>query len=278
MDLIRHLKVLWRFRVVVILAVLFGIGLAVLAAYQVPSMERRGVEVWSVESDTLVTQPGFPEGRVTLPPQVAPVPGEDTAETTKQNLEFADPGRFSSLALLYSVLAQSDQVRARIPTPTAPGQVQARAYDVTGTGSTFLPIIKLTTTAGSPQAAMKLNMEAQQGLKDLIEEQQRDNDIAPNQRVRLSALNEPTQPMMISGPSLTPSILALMLCLLGAVALAHILEALRPRDKAAFEDFDDVDELDDGTYATLRSFDEAVEARNGHPQHAGGAVKDQLVR
>ena len=276
MDLIRHLKVLWRFRVVVIVAVLLGTVLAVLAAFQVPSFERRGAEVWSVESDTLVTQPGFPEGRVTLPPQVAPVPGEDASdETTKKSQEFADPGRFSSLALLYSVLAQSDQVRARIKTPTAPGQVQASAYDVTGTGSTFLPIIKLTTQAGSREAAMKLNLEAQQGLKDLIEEQQEENNIAPNQRVRLSALNEPAVPMLMSGPSLTASILAFMLCLLGAIAAAHILEALRPREKA-FQGFD-ADELDDDTYATLQAFDEVAESRNGHQQQAAGS-QDQLLR
>jgi hypothetical protein len=274
MDLIRHLKVLWRFRVIVLLAGLLGIALAVLAAYHVPSMERRGFEVWAVESDTLVTQPGFPEGRVTLPPQAAPIPGEEQTEESKQNQEFADPGRFSNLALLYSVLAQSDQVRARISTPTAPGQVQAQAYDATGNGSTFLPIIRLTTQAGSAEAARKLNLEAQKGLKELIEEQQRDNQIVPNQRVRLSALNEPTQPRLVSGPSLTPSILALMLCLLGAVALAHILEALRPRDKDALSEFEN-DEFDDDAYSTLRAFDDA-DSRNGHQQAAGAT--DQLLR
>jgi capsular polysaccharide biosynthesis protein len=231
MDLARHLKVLWRYRLIVAVGVLLGIALAILAAFHVPSFERRGSELWSVQSDTMVTQPGFPWGRVTLPPQAtAPIPGtEESTAPRDQGLEFADPGRFSSLAMLYSVLAVSDRVRERLPERVAPEQVQAQAYDATGNGSTFLPIIRLTTQAESAEKARRLNLQAQEGLKELIEEEQRDNDIEPNQRVRLTSLNAPSRPLLLSGPSMTPSLLALMLCILGAVALAHVLEALRPR-------------------------------------------------
>jgi len=47
MNLARHISVLWRFRAIVGLGLLLGIVLAFVAAFHVPSMERRGVEKWS---------------------------------------------------------------------------------------------------------------------------------------------------------------------------------------------------------------------------------------
>lgn len=276
MDLARHLKVLWRYRLVVAVGVLLGVALAILAAYHLPSFERRGIEVWSVESDTLVTQPGFPWGRVTLPPQAsAPIPGtEESPATTDQQLEFADPGRFSSLAMLYSVLAVSDRVRERLPGRVAPEQVTAQAYDATGNGSTFLPIIRITTQAESAEKARTLNLQAQKGLKDLIEEEQRRNDIEPNQRVRLSPLNAPSRPLLLSGPSMTPSLLAFMLCILGAVALAHVLEALRPRYRSGDADAFSGITAFEPPVADFPGGNGAVDGYDPHPRH----VPDRATR
>src|SRR3954452_7010113 len=72
MNLSRHAAVLWRFRIVTAVGVVLGILLAVLASYRVTfdgglTLTPRGVETWSATSNLLVTQPGYPEGRVTLP-------------------------------------------------------------------------------------------------------------------------------------------------------------------------------------------------------------------
>jgi hypothetical protein len=242
-NLERHLSVLWRFRGLVLVGALFGFALAALATFKIsvaggmPNVERRGTQVWTSESDTFVTQPGFPWGRVTLPPQApAPATGtEQSAEPTPDPdaLEFADPSRFSNLAMLYSVIAYSDRVRARLPERPSADQVKATAFDATGNGTTFLPIVKIETQAESARKAQLLNLHAIEALKDLLTEEQRRNEIPANQRVRLNVLNAPTAPTLVSGPSMTPAFLAIVLSLLGAVALAHVLESLRPRHAGA---------------------------------------------
>jgi hypothetical protein len=242
MNLARHLAVLWRYRRVVALGVILGIALAIMAAYKVPSMERRGMELWSSQSDIFVTQPGFPWGRVTLPPTAElpaagePLPTAPTEGGTGANgesLEFADPNRFTNLAHLYSVIALSDEVRARLPERPGPGQLEARAYDVSGNGTAYLPIVRLTTNSTTAEGAVTLNQHAIEGLKEMLSSEQRKADIPANQRVRLSELNAPSAPMLIQGRSTTASILAFMLCVLGAVALAHVLESLRKSRESA---------------------------------------------
>jgi hypothetical protein len=244
MNLATHVRVLWRFRLVAIGGLLLGIVLAVLAAYQVSfagglNFERRGTETWSSESSILVTQSGFPWGRVTLPgaadaqqpgavPQAVPKKGKD-----EDALQFADPSRFSNLAMLYSVISYSDQVRRTLPGHPERGQIQAVPLDATGNGNQFLPIIKLTTKAKTAAGARNLNRDALDGLRNLLMAQQRANDIPLKQRVELGVLNAPAKAELVSGRSLTPSILAFLLCCIAAVALAHVLEALRARPAEA---------------------------------------------
>src|SRR4051794_6481912 len=72
MNVARHAAVLWRFRAITATGLVLGILLAILASYRVsfaggPSLTARGTETWSATASLLVTQPGFPEGRVTLP-------------------------------------------------------------------------------------------------------------------------------------------------------------------------------------------------------------------
>src|SRR5262245_9931039 len=135
MNLGRHFSVMWRFKGIMALGVLFGFALAIFAAFHVPDMTRRGTEQWQSQSDILVTQRGFPWGRVTLPEQ-AITPGAaqagattgsgtDTQRNNGNGLQFADPGRFSSLALLYSLIAYSDQVRQLLPQHPSRDQIQA---------------------------------------------------------------------------------------------------------------------------------------------------------
>jgi hypothetical protein len=237
MNLGRHFSVIWRFKGVIAGGVTLGIILGILAAFHVPSMTRRGVETWQTQSDILVTQRGFPWGRVTLPQQAvspaaaqAGATGGDTGTGTQgSGLTFADPGRFSSLALLYSLIAYSDQVRGLLPEHPTRDQIQAAAVDATGNGTSFLPVIRLTTKGSSSAGAIKLNAAAFGAFQKLLRQQQNDSHISDNQRVQLSVINKPDHPQLLSGPSKTPSILAFMLCLIGAIAVAHMLDSLRPR-------------------------------------------------
>lgn len=231
MNLGHHVRVLWNHRGLALVGLLIGLALAFLAAFEVPSMERRGSESWSSQSKILVTQAGFPEGRVTLPGAVteegAPTGAQDGAQ------KFADPGRLSSLALLYSVIALSDQVRGKLEQRPQLNQIQAVALDPTGNGQNFLPVILLTTTAETAAGAKGLNESAYASFRKVLESQQDANDIPASERIRLTVLERPAEATLISGYSTTPSILAFGLCALSVLAAAHILEGLSLRQTFA---------------------------------------------
>jgi hypothetical protein len=226
MDLAQHAAVLWRFRAVVAAGLVLGTLLAILAAYQLPSMTPRGSETWSSASSLLVTQAGFPEGRSTLPGS------ETTADGTTgpgsgggESLEFADPNRLSALASLYAQLATGDRVRKQLPERPKASQIQAIAVE--GNASTQLPVIKLTTTAASAEGARALNIHTVAALKNVLTTEQSRNDIPPGQRIQVDQITAPAASVLTAGRSHTASILALLLCLLGSIAVAHLLAALR---------------------------------------------------
>jgi hypothetical protein len=230
-DLSRHLAVLWRFRVVTAIGVLAAIVFAVLAAYQPTShgLEKRGESTYSSASRLLVTQAGFPEGRVVLP---APPLGE---EQTPDSVGFADPARFMALADLYTKLILSDEVRRRIPEHPTPAQVDASPIESVS-GAPILPIIELTTTASSSAAARELNVHTVTALQGLLKRRQATNDIPVGERVQISVLNRPSPGLLTASPTHTASILALLLCLIGTLAVTHLLEAIRLRREGPLED------------------------------------------
>jgi hypothetical protein len=267
MNLARHIQVLWRFRAVMATGLLLGLVLAFLAAYKVPSMERRGTETWTAASDIFVTQPGFPWGRVTLPSVPTNPLDTETDKTREADTPFADPARFSTLALLYSNLAMSDVVRAMLPEHPTPGQISTRVLDATGNAA-FLPIITLTTKADTAEGAVKLNSHLIQGLTRYLEQEQRDSNTPANERVQLSTLNAPKGATLVAGRSMTLPLLALMLCLLAAVAVVHILENLRPRDRSQGDILVDDDllisDLAGSRMAADGEYEPPTAARNGH--------------
>jgi hypothetical protein len=243
MNLARHASVLWRFRIVAIGGLTIGLVLAVLASYQVsvsggPSLTPRGVETWTANSSILVTQPGFPEGRVTLPEQqvedAVTADGEAVEEPEpKDQVEFADPARLAGLADLYTKFIVSDEVLSGVPKRPKPEQVMASPF-LASAGGQVLPVIQLTTTAPSKSEATRLNKDVFASLSGVIEKQQRANDIGPGQRIEVKFIDAPEA--LLTGPrKYTGSILVLALCLLGTIAIAHLLEALRPRRDEAID-------------------------------------------
>lgn len=231
MNLARHAAVLWRFRRITAVGLLLGIFLALFASYSIsPSgLKPRGVSSYSSQSQLLVTQAGFPEGRVVLPvaPPGVSVNGEQP-EVDPNRLEFADPGRFNNLADLYTKLMVSDEVLRLIPEHPSPAQIIASPLPAVS-GAPILPIIQLDTLAESPAAATRLNHNTAKALRDLLEQRSEKNDISPAQRVQITTLVAPSPGVLANGPSYTASILALLLCLIGTVAVTHLLENLRNR-------------------------------------------------
>jgi hypothetical protein len=253
MNLARHAHVLWRFRVVTVAGLTLGLVLAVLASYKVtfdggPSLAARGASTFNSESQILVTQPGFPEGRVTLPE--APVLGssgtDQDPKVDPDRIEYADPARFMQLADLYTQLLGSDQVRQRMPEKPKPTQITASALPATS-GAPILPIISLITTAETAAGANTLNKNSIEALRSLLKEQQSEAGILPAQRIQLKVLKAPTKSQLVAGPSRTGSILAMILAIIGTIAVTHLLAALRgvpgSRPLTAEEPDSDVDSI-----------------------------------
>jgi hypothetical protein len=236
MNLSRHASVLWRFRRVTAAGVVFGIVLAVLASYRVsPSgLTSRGTETWSAVSSILVTQPGFPEGRVTLPAkqldQGVTTNGTQAVEKNAKpsdQLEFADPARLAGLGDLYSKFLISDDVLSRVPEHPTPGMVVASPF-ASAQGGQVLPVVQLTTMGPSAEAAHQINTHVYKGLLDFLDERARANNIPRAGRVEVKLLSAP-EVTLVSGHKPTMSVLAFMLVMLATLALTHLLEALRNR-------------------------------------------------
>jgi hypothetical protein len=239
MDLARHARVLWRYRWVTAGGILLGIVLAVLASYKVTTsgLELRGSSTYTSESQLLVTQAGFPEGRSVLP---TPPPTDGLTPQPAGNdkeLQFADPSRFMTLADLYSTLIVSDEARSLIPEKPAASQIIASPLPAVS-GVPVLPIIQLTTTADTAAGAQALNTHTADALRELLKDRQAKADITPAQSVQIQTVNAPSAGALTGRPSHAGSILALLLCLIGTVAVTHLLEMFRTRRQ---DDLDDVD-------------------------------------
>jgi hypothetical protein len=239
-DLTRHAAVLWRFRAVTAAGVVLAVLLAILAAYQPtwdggPALRARGFETWEANSSILVTQPGFPEGRVTLPTKelgeglttTEGDPAVTPSAPPKDQVEFADPARLAGLADLYSKFLTSDEVLNRVPGRPTSGQIQASPFQ-SSQGGLVLPVIQLTSAAGSEADARKLNVQVFNSLRAVLAKQQKANDIATGKRVEVKVIDAP-EATLTAGRKHTGSILAFLLCMLGTVAVAHLLAGVRDR-------------------------------------------------
>jgi hypothetical protein len=257
MDLARHAGVLWRYRWVTAGGILLGIVLAVLASYKVTTsgLEPRGSSTYTSESQLLVTQAGFPEGRSVLPTP-PPVDGLTPQPTENdKELQFADPSRFMTLADLYSTLIVSDEARSLIPEKPSASQIIASPLPAVS-GVPVLPIIELTTTADTAAGAQALNTHTADALRELLKGRQAKADISPAQSVQIQTVNAPSPGTLTGRPSHAGSIIALLLCLIGTVAVTHLLEMLRTRresdslenvdlDWVLDEDVDDAPDADE---------------------------------
>ena len=133
-----------------------------------------------------------------------------------------------TLADLYSTLIVSDEARGLIPEKPSASQIIASPLPAVS-GVPVLPIIQLTTTAGTAAGAQALNTHTADALRELLKDRQAKADISPGPE-----RSDPDGQCPIGGdptgrPSHAGSILALLLCLIGTVALTHLLEMLRTR-------------------------------------------------
>jgi hypothetical protein len=227
MDLHTHLAVLSRYRRLIAAAILLGTLLAVLAVFRVsPSgIEFRKQEVWASTSTLYVTQPGFPEGRI-LAGGEAEAGAPATSETKQPR--FGDPARFSSLAVTYSYLLMSDEVRSSIgPLPEGAEIINTAISEGAGSSREVLPLISIEGRALTPAVARELNSKAIDALTDFVSTRQAEEGIPQRERVQISVISPPGEPKVAIPRSYTAAVVLWILCLMLGVGLAYLLDNLR---------------------------------------------------
>jgi hypothetical protein len=241
-DLELYFRVLWRFRVLVLLGLTMALGLTLLSMMRVsfeggsPKFVYRDSEQWASDVTLLVTQPGFPLGRSILDDVVPVDPGDDVVPSGEGNEaapsfvpRYGDPSRFANLAVVYAHLATSDEVlRLAHPRGRIPGIVTAQAMINEESGG-VLPIVLIRGTSTTPALAVAVADRVGAALRRFIARQQTANRIEPDRRVELEYINHAQRPLLMVPRSKTRPMFTFLAVLIATVGLVFVLENLRPR-------------------------------------------------
>lgn len=226
MDLQLVARVVWRFRLLVAMGLLLAVTLAALSVLRVgpDGVAYRESELYASSSRLLVTQRGFPWGRA-VPEQT----GATAEEQARQlGVQFANPDRFISLAVLYAQLATSDAIRD-VMLKTGPIVGEILASPVVAQNNVSLPLIDIVGVAPDPIGAIKLGERATQALSAYLERQQNANHVPRENRIVVQVLSRPQPPQLFQGRSFTLSIVVFLTTLIATIGLAFVLENVRPR-------------------------------------------------
>lgn len=225
MDFQLYARVLWRFKLLVLLGLMLATALATLSLVRVSAdgLTYRQVELWQSTTRLGVTQNGFPWGRLLA---TEPTAGE---QAQRLGIPIADPNRLNGLTVLYAELATSDPVRQlmRRDGPIG-GQIIATPV-IVGESRNLLPLIDLVAISSSPQAAIKLAERGSKAFDTYLLEQQRANKVPAADRVVVEQLMRPRAAAIFQGRSMTMPIVIFLAVMFATVALIFLLENLRPR-------------------------------------------------
>jgi hypothetical protein len=237
MDFRLYGRVLWRFRLIVAGGFVVALILAMLAIVRIGphGLSYRHHELWATTTRLLVTQKGFPEGRLYAqdPTTAATLtPGQEAA---RLRIPVADPARFNNLAILYAELATSDPVRTlMLRDGPIVGQTNATPLRDEASG-VLLPLIDLTAISTSPTAAIKLADRNAAALDEYVSGEQHANNVPRSDRVVVQTVVEPRRAKVFQPRSKTMAIVVFLAVLLATVGLAFALENLRPRVRTVNE-------------------------------------------
>ncbi|HEV7640862.1 MAG TPA: hypothetical protein VGO39_08355 [Gaiellaceae bacterium] len=232
MDLPLYIRVLWRFRLLVLPGLLAAIALAVLAYGKVDfahglKVTPRATPVFHLDALLLVTQEGFPWG-ASRQPYVA----GDAAKGLPP-VPVGDFSRMSGIALIYSELVDSDTVKARTKLkPAKTEKLVTSPYAPAGAPpGTVLPMVALSVDTASPGRAAALLNARIAAFKSYIETQQADAHLRAGNRVVVQVLRggDPATAIVISGKKKTLPIVVFLAVMIAVTGLAFALENMRPR-------------------------------------------------
>jgi hypothetical protein len=236
MDLQLVLRVIWRFRLIVVLGVLLAIALAVLSYARVgldggkPGFTPREDEQWESLSTLFVTSRGFPWGSIGSndPLEQQRIAREGDNSKTPKTL---DPLHLTGLAALYIRLATSDQVlepmREKEPINGKLAAFPVTSND-TGDGE-LLPMLTLSAISTSPAEAQGLARRHVDAFMNYIERQQRQGDIPEDERVVVQVARQPSEATLLEARKKTRPMVVFTAVMIAVIGLTFALENLRPR-------------------------------------------------
>ncbi len=235
MDLRVFLSVLDRHKRLVVSGFVAALLLAFLSVARITSagISYRQKEQWVTHEIVLVTQLGFPVGRIIINTPVT-IPGAAT-----QGQQFADSNRFNNLAILYARLATSDAVRAMMlkDGPIPHGEAVQAQPVIQAASGTPLPLIDIAGIGYTPSDSIKITRRTASALSAYIVQEQRANHVSLGNRVVLSVVeeadvrtalhNDATAPQMLKGHEKTRPILVFLGLLVLTIGLAFLVENLK---------------------------------------------------
>lgn len=227
MDLRLFGRILWRFKLLMIVATLLATTLAILSVVRVSAdgLKYRQTELWTSSTRLLVTQQGFPWGRL-----LASDPEADpAAEATRLGIPLADPNRLNTLTILYAELATSDPVRRLLRQQGPIGGKIIAAPVVVQDGRYTLPLIDLITIATTPRRAMALAERSATAFRTYLTDQQRANAVPEADRVVVQEVMRPRRAEIYRPRSKTMPLVIFLAVMFGSMGVAFLLENMRPR-------------------------------------------------
>jgi hypothetical protein len=239
MDLRRFIAVVWRFRLLLASGLVLAVVLATLTMVRVvvdggtPKLEHRQSNTWLSASTLLVTQSGFPWGRAILDETIK---GTDGAGEPGEIARFADPGRYSGLAALYSRLAKADEVLLEVQRGSRPGQYYDTEVVKDANSQAVLPMIYIKGYGRTPEAAEEVADRASLVFRRYLRKLQNESRIVPDKRVVVSVTQKAGATVLFDKRSTVRPIMLFLLVMLAFLALAFTLENLRPREPRRAQD------------------------------------------
>lgn len=222
MDLRSVGAVIGRHRAITTVGVVIALALAFLAAFRVspsssPPLERRQATIYESTTRFFVTQRGFPWGRSTLRYT------SDPRRPTLPPVLDGDPDRFAQLALLYSQLANSDRVQARLAKADR-GAVVAKVVPVSQFSTAPLPMLDISAKASTPGRAQALSTMVSRSLVRFIEKNQAGSGIPAKDRVILDVIDPAGPGVVVGAPSPALPVLVLFTMLLLTIGTVFVLD------------------------------------------------------
>ena len=229
MDLNLYFRVLWRFRLIVVLGLVLAVTVAFASMAKVGSdgsISYRQQPTWQGTTRLFVTQQGFPWGRTILPGDPTSVP----TTATSSGIQFADPTRLAGLSVYYAELINGDLIQRQIRKSVPSGSVLSATAVTDPTTNIPLALVDVTSVAHTAAQAARVSRAGATLFQSYIAHQQTSARIPPKQRVLLQVVS--TKATVIAGRKKTLAILGFLAVLIATIALAFVLENLRPRIQA----------------------------------------------